>query len=929
MNKSTILLLIAIIGTTLSSFAQNIKASDLVGLLGKSNIEQINQSLSNKKWKYSSSKKESSNEKKITWAYEKNHYDDAALGWITVHFYDGVSIAVSYECFNDKSYSVFKNSIQQSGFVSYKQDVDDDEIETKYKNSNYVLRVRQSRDGYSTRYACAVIKKGSEYDKDNGKRIEKLDDDDYEGDYIEYTLKDGEIDGTVKIYKISSHTLVNLNGGYLFSDGDVVKEFTIHNGEKNGPYKEYYNPLYGSRTLKAEGTYKNGIKVGTNREYYQNGKLSRESYEKNGIKYENEYFENGDIREQRQSKDNAPFLFWKRYGPDVNGNANVLIYESQIDENGTGFTRERWGPGRNCATRICEYVQYVKHNKIYCEESRMQSDGSWKVVGYDSLFYDGNNNSPQKTTKEKIMCMNQNYIGDIFDAGLIVSPGVGANVCYYEKKDGKFDGWFCCFIDTALYQRIHVKKEKISDDGDKGYDSYPHTYDTTKLLKYMTGYIKDNKKQGVWREYHISTGKLHSEFTYINGTPEGPFYYYTDEGKLAVEGTLKNGKLHGELKKHYGHIEETDTWVPEESTTMYDNDEKHGKYTAVNANTGDVVEVYYSHDKRHGKYILSNPESEDVIEGNYSNDKKEGKWTYKDGESFSEITWKDGVQSGMTKMSYKGKPIYCAQYLDDKLNGTAVLYGSNEKKCFEIEFVNGRPNLIIDYRDEHTMSYRYSSHRTFTLTCQHNDTSISIDYIMKKNIFSQIPATSTELAKIIDDCWNSGNVFIPNGTIKCYKSSNSTMVYYYGSVDNDKKVGRWSHFFYDQDVRLNIDYDADGAESYFTVNTNLLYDGKFKYIYKDAPIYEIRQIKEGQCVKKKTKRYNVSNDKKYKGESPVIDYYHIKTESGNVVFENMADINELTKKNKSKTVGSNMGIPVIAGTYKNNGVVMFKMNNEN
>ena len=96
--------------------------------------------------------------------------------------------------------------------------------------------------------------------------------------------------------------------------------------------------------------------------------------------------------------------------------------------------------------------------------------------------------------------------------------------------------------------------------------------DKTKVLE--EGTYKDNKKEGIWKEYY-DNGNLKSEITYVSNKPDGyaklyyesvklseegiwkgvkwvgNYKYYHENGKIAIEGDWKDGKEAGVIKEYY------------------------------------------------------------------------------------------------------------------------------------------------------------------------------------------------------------------------------------------------------------------------------------------------------------------------------------------------------------------------------------------
>jgi hypothetical protein len=89
-----------------------------------------------------------------------------------------------------------------------------------------------------------------------------------------------------------------------------------------------------------------------------------------------------------------------------------------------------------------------------------------------------------------------------------------------------------------------------------------------------------------------------------------------------------------------------------------------------------------------------------------------------------------------------------------------------------------------------------------------------------------------------------------------------------GTYENNEKSGIWTYIFYEQKVKLTIEYNSFGislSENYYDMNKLEPFSGEF--IYKDeiSRSTEERKIKEGKinC----TTRYKDANDKTIKKES--------------------------------------------------------------
>ena len=53
------------------------------------------------------------------------------------------------------------------------------------------------------------------------------------------------------------------------------------------------------------------------------------------------------------------------------------------------------------------------------------------------------------------------------------------------------------------------------------------------------GQYVNGKKHHIWKSYH-HTNKIKSEITYVNDEPDGSAKFYNPDGKIILEGNLKD-----------------------------------------------------------------------------------------------------------------------------------------------------------------------------------------------------------------------------------------------------------------------------------------------------------------------------------------------------------------------------------------------------
>ena len=644
----------------------------------------------------------------------------------------------------------------------------------------------------------------------------------------------------------------------------ITPKGSVYDKENGLKREEHYNGGY------VEYSLKNGLKEGVEKEYYSNGKVESIGLYKNGKKeglFKRFNYDGKVVEEELYN--NGTRLSFVRYGQGLDTTKWVKIFEETLDEKGNGFSRSCLNADHTQATRNQEYIEYQNHNKVYMEESILRSDGQWQKVSYDSLFYNDPSIPYQKEPdREVLMLMN---VGELtvfnengFELVMDLNKTGNANICFCEKRNGIYNGPFSCFIDTSLYRKVYMDNEEINIS-----DSYPNTLDTFKLQKFRSGTFRNNLCHGVWRDYHISTGKLSRESFFVNGDPEGVTKLYTDEGKLRAELEFKNGMLNGTLKTHYIYDEESDVWSPME------------------------IRCNYKDDKKDGDYYQHNPESGLEIKGEYAQGQKNGLWTVKYSNALIKANWRNGKLYGSTSVFDSiGKPIYVANYTNDYLQGKTLLYNPLGEVSFEIHYNNNKVHQVIDFRNSrYSVNYKLLSDGNLSLVYSSADTTITVNYYSEERLFTKIPANDYDMANYINSLWGTNSPLRLSGIFKCSSSTNARILYVQGAIKDGKKTGIWKYYFHDQGVCLGIDYDSVEAESYTTLEGEQ-FSGEFRYEPIGKSYYEVRHIKNGECNSKKTKRYSKENNKKYKGDVAPIDYLPISYSNERYVIYGLPDMSQ-------------------------------------
>ena len=287
--------------------AQTISVIELLQLSNKPNWEAVNTYLVGKGWEYYNSKAgDDENYNTVTWAYEKNNYNEKAQGWFYLYTFTGFPNKVAYSFRSKQTYNTIKNTLSTNGFKYIDTDIKDERVISKYANPYFIFLlsyIKKEDDEYSdvnyTSYLVTVTKKAGVYDDDNGLKKTYDTNGNLES---EFNLKDGKINGTTKAYysngqvKVISNFINGIKQGAskeFDENGTLTAEYNYLNGEPNGTYKIYEN-----NKLKIIGGLLNGNKNGQFKVYDEEGRIDKEYNMKLGLldgAYVEYYYDEGKL----------------------------------------------------------------------------------------------------------------------------------------------------------------------------------------------------------------------------------------------------------------------------------------------------------------------------------------------------------------------------------------------------------------------------------------------------------------------------------------------------------------------------------------------------------------------------------------------------------------------------------------------------------
>jgi antitoxin component YwqK of YwqJK toxin-antitoxin module len=200
--------------------------------------------------------------------------------------------------------------------------------------------------------------------------------------------------------------------------------------------------------------------------------------------------------------------------------------------------------------------------------------------------------------------------------------------------------YFIPFLVTAQ-QSTHPDTVVTHDPNVAGLDHWViHGYKGT--LK-MQGYMLNNKKEGVWREYNEGSGMVTKMEEYRNGEKNGASMTFGPGGAVIADENYVNGKLSGHRTTYSngGRMKSTEYYIDGKLNgvrkTYYDNSkmqeegnwkngERDGKTTWYLQSGTPSLEYTYKEGRLEGPTVSYDDYGKKKQEGNYKNDLEDGEW---------------------------------------------------------------------------------------------------------------------------------------------------------------------------------------------------------------------------------------------------------------------------------------------------------------
>jgi antitoxin component YwqK of YwqJK toxin-antitoxin module len=645
--KTNLLLPLLLFWSSLS-FAQNLTLPELFTICNKPNWDEVNEYMSNKGWDYyESSKGDDTHYSTITWAFKKDEYSDKAQAWFYLFTYEGFPNKISYSIFNKNSFNTVKNGITALGMKLTDTSIEDNQITSKYSNSNFIVAVETKKaenpdyaDNSLTAYSIDVIKKAGIYDDDNGMKKAYDDNGNLESEFM---LKDGKLHGTAKSF---------------YANGQISDIYYFVNGKKHGASKEYDE----EGNLKLECVYANN-KLNGQYKAYENGKLK---------------ITGNFISDKRNG-------LIKTYDEDGNMDKDYVL----VDEVLNGDYNEYYYKEGKLTIRLTgKYTNDVKSGlwqikRIDGEDVDILSSHSYVNGKYEGAFKEVTNDS---------------IIFGYYKNGLLNGP-YKIYTSLYSILTGEISG---DTIGTALSTiGSYVNGLK------SGYWQY---YSITKVLIREGAYSQD-KKTGVWKYYYDKytkegnpdellpySNQLYLTENYNNGNLNGKSVRYSNLNRVIIPCDKSKNKSRNPsdtcYRLKYNKLTEKANWS---------NDELNGEYVLLDSVGNIAFKGLFLKGEKDGLWIESYTNSgiDNVSyyiysKGVYNQGKREGIWDEYVNENFifTKSNYKNGVLNGKTVSYSSPEKVREEKYFEDGHLKILIAYDSLGSVCRKFEIISETENEL-------------------------------------------------------------------------------------------------------------------------------------------------------------------------------------------------------------------------------------------
>lgn len=314
--------------------------------------------------------------------------------------------------------------------------------------------------------------------------------------------------------------------------GYIQKEERFNRTDRDGLKQGIWKEFYPTGTVKKETNYLNDKIDGYVKEYSITDNLIKSSKYINGVEqtdvpelakpeFKTELYKNGVVKREGAFINGKAEGTHKEYSPEgeltktLVYSKGVVVAEGVVDslDNKQGFWKEYYATGNLRAVgdylhnkRVGDWTFYYENGKIeqvgkYDNKGKAQGIWKWYYPCYTPCFKD--------TGKIKAI---ENYVNNLLEGDYIEYNDSGRVTTKGKYFNNKKEGFW-----TLEY------------------------YEYKEEGKYIEG-----NRDGEWRHYYVSNGKLRFKGSFVDDEPDGPQVFYYQNGNKRQEGSYAGGLQEGE-----------------------------------------------------------------------------------------------------------------------------------------------------------------------------------------------------------------------------------------------------------------------------------------------------------------------------------------------------------------------------------------------
>lgn len=662
-----------------------------------------------------------------------------------------------------------------------------------------------------------------------------------------------------KGYKLQNSEIEDNELVSTYANSKFLIEITTEKREKDG-YSSFDESItaYSFRLIKKSSVYdpENGKKE----MYFDNTNQIEISYNLKNGKFEGAYkgyYENGNLRIEGLYKNDEKNGLWKEYDEQGNLTNAYNISNGQLD----GESKEYFTEGKIKSSRVFknglrhgESVDYYYNDETKRLKAKLFSNYSEGKLNGDTklLYIDEHKNERVLSKVHYENDLKEGLAQEISEDTLIIA----------NYKNDKLHGSYKLYRDIAKLVLGGIIET-----------------DTTKLLLTDIGQYQNSLKTGYWKHHELSGG--YSEGNYSQDLKTGPWKFYhskymDDEQpepyaqQLFLIENYSNGMRNG-TSEYFSKIsyERYKCNELDENNKPKDSCSKR-IYTKIH------VLANYKDNELHGSYVLKDSLDKLRYKGNYNYGKEQGEWiesyTIETDQQPIYVYKKGNYESGIKQ----GKWI---EYLNDEhvlvecnykynqLDGLYTRYNLDGTKKEEKTFKKDKLKQLRVYDStglniEKEYQISFESHNDFKVRYINyfkEGGRLELDYRVTK---PDEEFDHYDFRDVFHDQLQTAGKSYQDGIFLLVNPDGSTSIK--GTMYKTLKIDTWEHNYPKQNVKIITKYEdhsnKPNSETYYTLNTNQLFDGEFVYTDDDTGNYEERRIRDG-LRNGTTTYYNKAGDK--------------------------------------------------------------------